>query len=326
MNSRALTDKFGRQHTYLRISLTDACNLRCQYCMPNEKVSVTPSKRLMQSDEILEIAKIFVELGVNKIRLTGGEPLVRKDVDDILLNLAVLPVELTMSTNAILIQEHLSSLKNAKINSLNISLDSLDKEVFFRMTKRPYFDKIMSNIQLLLSENFKLKINVVPLKNVNEDAIFDFIAWTKDHELEVRFIEFMPFLGNAWDLSHVLSYEEMLKRVSAKYKIEKLDDAPNDTAKHYQVQGYKGKFAFISTITDPFCSTCNRLRLTADGKMKNCLFSNGEIDLLSSFREGKDIRPLILENVLSKKQERGGVFEENGFSNYTNRSMIKIGG
>ena len=321
-----LTDKFGRKHDYLRISLTDACNLRCLYCMPNEKVLVTPSAKMMQKEEIFEISKTFVNLGIKKIRLTGGEPLLRKDAKAILESLAQLPIELSISTNAILVDQFIDVFKNVGIKQVNISLDTLDAEEFFQMTKRAYFEKIMSNIKLLLENNFKVKINCVVLKDKNEKAILDFISWTENTDLDVRFIEFMPFQGNSWKKDAVYAYKEILKDVEQQYQINRLPDAVNDTAKHYQVKNFKGKFAFITTITEPFCDSCNRLRLTADGKMKNCLFSTGEIDILSAFRSGKDITSLIQENVAAKMRERGGRFDEISEALNENRSMIKIGG
>ncbi len=321
-----LTDKFGRKHDYLRISLTDACNLRCLYCMPNEKVLVTPSAKMMQKDEILAISKIFVELGVKKIRLTGGEPLLRKDLKDILFSLSELGIELSISTNAILVHQYIEVFKKVGITKINISLDTLDAAEFFTMTKRAYFDQIMANIQLLLENDFKVKINCVVLKGKNENSILDFISWTEKTNLEVRFIEFMPFQGNSWNKESVFAYQDILKIIETKFKIEKIKDSPNDTAKHYKVKGFLGDFAFITTITEPFCDSCNRLRITADGKMKNCLFSDGEMDILSAFRAGQDIRDLISQNISAKKKERGGRFETMDEHLLENRSMIRIGG
>lgn len=332
-----LTDTFGRHHDYLRISLTDACNLRCVYCMPNEKVFVTPSAKLMQVEEIGNIAKMFVELGVKKIRLTGGEPLLRKDAKEIIQKLSKLPVELTVSTNAVLVDQYIEIFKAANIRSVNVSLDTLNPDEFFAITKRGDFKKIMANIYILLSQHFKVKVNMVVMKGINEHAILDFISWTKDFPLDVRFIEFMPFAGNAWLPEKVFSYKEMLNMISAKYEFLKLEDAINDTAKKYTVPGHAGTFAFITTITEPFCGTCNRLRLTADGKMKNCLFSQDETDLLTAMRKGEDITPLIISCLENKKRERGGRFDfENAVgaspsialntASTENRSMIRIGG
>ena len=332
-----LLDMFGRKHDYLRISLTDACNLRCVYCMPNEKVSVTPSAKMMQVDEIADIASVFVGLGVKKIRLTGGEPLLRKDTKAIIEKLSMLPVELAISTNAVLADQYIETFKTADIHSVNVSLDTLNPDEFFAITKRGDFKKIMENIYLLLSHNFKVKVNMVVMKGINEHAIPDFISWTKDFPLDVRFIEFMPFAGNAWLPEKVFSYKEMLNEIGSKYEFIKLADAKNDTAKKYMVKGHAGTFAFITTITEPFCGTCNRLRLTADGKMKNCLLSQEETDLLSAIRKGKDITPLIISCLQNKKPERGGRFDaENNLSSSTlisidagsiaDRSMIRIGG
>lgn len=323
MPNHQLRDTFGRIHNYLRISLTDACNLRCTYCMPDEKVSVTPSNKMMSVDEILGVATTFVKLGVNKIRLTGGEPLVRKEAKAIIKKLSELPVELTISTNAVLVDEFIDVFKQANIRSVNVSLDTLNADDFFAITKRGDFDKIQKNIFLLLKNGFKVKVNMVVMKGVNEHAILDFIDWTNQFPIEVRFIEFMPFSGNAWDRTKVFSQQEMLNLISTNYSFEKLIDEPNDTAKKYIVPGHKGTFGFISTVTEPFCGTCNRLRLTADGKMKNCLFSQTETDLLSAYRNEENIESLIIENLLTKKEALGGRFD---FENIENRSMIKIGG
>ncbi len=323
MQKNQLNDTFGRSHDYLRISLTDACNLRCMYCMPNEKVLVTPSAKLMQVDEIENIANIFVELGIKKIRLTGGEPLLRKDAKQIIEKLSYLPTELTISTNAILVDQYIETFISSGIHSVNVSLDTLNADEFYSITKRGDFEKIMNNIHLLLSHNFNVKVNIVLMKGINEHAIFDFINWTKNFPLDVRFIEFMPFSGNAWLPEKVFSYAEMLNLIATKYSFVKLNDAKNDTAKKYKAVNHRGTFAFITTITKPFCENCNRLRITADGKMKNCLFSQDETDLLSAMRKGHDIKPLILSCLQNKKQERGGRFD---FENIANRSMIKIGG
>jgi len=328
MQSLQLTDTFGRSHNYLRISLTDACNLRCNYCMPNENIKVTPATKLMQVDEIAFVADTFVKLGVTKIRLTGGEPLVRKDAKEIIERLSVLPVELTISTNAVLVDEYLETLKQSTIKSVNVSLDTLNADEFLAITKRNTFAKIMANIHLLLLNNFNVKINVVVMKGVNEHVVLDFVQFTKEYPVEVRFIEFMPFQGNGWQKDFVFSYQEMLEKIAIKHNVLKLADAPNDTTKKYKIGDYKGSFAFISTISAPFCGNCNRLRLTADGKIKNCLFDTHEIDILSSLRAGKDIESLILASVSNKKQERGGLFNQDSTidTKQKNRAMIKIGG
>lgn len=323
MSNQQLRDTFGRSHNYLRISLTDACNLRCAYCMPDEKVSVTPSEKMMSVDEIVGLANTFVKLGVTKIRLTGGEPLVRKDAALIIRKLSELPVELSISTNAVLVDEYISVFQSANIHSVNVSLDTLDSDEFKAITKRGDFERIQKNIMLLLENSFKVKVNMVVMKGVNENAIIDFIGWTRDYPIDVRFIEFMPFSGNAWNRDKVFSQEEMMELIGEKYSFIKIDDEPNDTSKKYVVPNHAGTFGFISTVTEPFCNSCNRLRLTADGKMKNCLFSQTETDLLTAYRNGGDVEALILQNLQSKKEALGGRFD---FEKIENRSMIKIGG
>jgi cyclic pyranopterin phosphate synthase len=325
-----ISDTHNRIHNYLRISITDNCNLRCFYCMPEENYSFLPSSLLMQTDEITQFAKTFVELGTTKIRLTGGEPLVRKDADKIIKNLAAFPIKLSLSTNGIRIHEFLPVFKDAGITSVNVSLDTLQHDKFQLITKRNNFKRIWDNIHLLLDSNFHVKINMVAMKGLNNMEVNDFIEWTKDTPIHVRFIEFMPFTGNHWTSNTVFTWQNILSVIESKYNFIKLKDEANDTTKKYRVPGHQGTFAVISTMTSPFCSTCNRMRLTADGKMKNCLFSKEETDLLTAFRNGQDIVPLILQNIQGKAAERGGQFvtdfEQLHPEIINNRSMIAIGG
>jgi len=318
-----LVDPFGRVHDYLRISVTDKCNLRCSYCMPDEKVISTPSAKLMKPNEILEIASVFTKLGIKKIRITGGEPLVRKDAKEIIQALGSLPVDLNITTNATRIDEYINDFIDAGMHSVNISLDTFNEEKFFKITRRNNLAKILENINLLLKYPFEVKINVVVMNGVNNDELSDFVEFTKGNKVDVRFIEFMPFPGNHWKKEQVFSYDQILDALKQQYPIDKLVDASHSTSRNYKVPGNKGTFGIISTITKPFCGDCNRLRLTADGKIKNCLFSKGEIDLLTAFRKGEDIYPLIQSSLRSKKKELGG---QKMIENTENRSMIAIGG
>ncbi|UKM64427.1 GTP 3',8-cyclase MoaA [Flavobacteriaceae bacterium GSB9] len=330
---KILEDKFGREHTYLRISLTERCNLRCTYCMPEEGIPLSPKSHLMTYEEIYDIAKTFVKHGVNKIRLTGGEPLVRKDLPVILEKLATLPVELSITSNAVIIDKFIDVLKTTGVNKINVSLDSLDINKFKHITRRNDFKKVYDNILLLVKEGFTVKVNAVLMKSFNDNEIINFIKFTKDLPVSVRFIEFMPFDGNKWDMSKMVSYAEVMKHVNSAFSkndIVRLQDAPNDTSKNYKIKGYKGSFAVISSVTNPFCDSCNRLRLTANGQLKNCLFSSSESDLLTSFRTGKPIEPIIKKAVLAKLKMRGGMdtlkkLKEPKRHN-NNRSMIAIGG
>ena len=325
-----IIDNYNRVHNYLRISLTDNCNLRCFYCMPEEDYVFTPASQLMQVNEIEALAKIFVEQGLNKIRLTGGEPLVRKDAADIILALSKLPVTLTLTTNGTRVHEFVDVLEQANVRSLNISLDTLQAEKFQLVTRRNQFHLVMKNIKLLLEKNFLVKINVVVMKDFNDNEINDFIEWTKDSPIHVRFIEFMPFSGNRWTSNKVFTLQQILHVVEEKYSYIRLNDEKNGTAKKYMVPGHAGTFAIISTMSANFCGDCNRMRLTADGKMKNCLFSKEETDLLSALRNGEAILPLIQQSIRSKAKELGGQFTKD-FENIHaedihNRSMITIGG
>jgi cyclic pyranopterin phosphate synthase len=325
-----LIDQFNRAHDYLRISLTDNCNFRCFYCMPEEEYEFTPASKLMQAHEIEAIAKIFVGLGVKKIRLTGGEPLVRKDAADIILALSKLPVTLTMTTNGARLHEFLPVLKQAGVTSLNVSLDTLQADKFQLVTRRDQFQRVYDNIHLLLENDIRAKVNVVAMKDFNDHEINDFVRWTKDTPVHVRFIEFMPFQGNKWTSNKVLTWQQILQIVESEFSFLPLKDELHDTAKKYIVPGHAGTFAVISTMSAPFCGTCNRMRLTADGKMKNCLFSKEETDLLTALRNGQDIIPLIRQSIHAKAKELGGQFsadfEHIEASAIHNRSMITIGG
>lgn len=325
-----LFDKFGRQHTYLRISLTDNCNLRCFYCMPEQEYAFAPPSKLMQPHEIVEIAQTFVEQGITKIRLTGGEPFVRKDADLILAGLAPLPVQLTCTTNGVRVDALLPMIKAANFSSINISLDTLDAQKFHKITGRNLFDKVRSNIDLLLKEDIPCKLNVVVMKGLNDDEILDFVDLTKELPLEVRFIEFMPFNGNKWTSNQVFTLNEIKEVIQRRYTIHAQIGDIHDTAKRFRITGHQGSFAVISTMSEPFCAGCNRIRLTADGKLKNCLFSTQETDLLSAFRLGEPILPLIEANIASKAYALGGQLEKDYMQidadKLENRSMITIGG
>lgn len=321
-----LTDTHNRKHDYLRISLTDACNIRCTYCMPEHAVFAA-REHLMRSDEIIELASCFVRLGVRKIRLTGGEPLVRPDLSAILRGLTLLrPAgleELTMTTNGIRLHEVIDELENAGMRSVNVSLDTLMPERFREITRRDHFHRVLSNIHLLLDRSFRVKVNVVVMNGVNDDEVVDFVTMTRDYPLHVRFIEYMPFEGNRWTDRRLISSKELLERVSQFYSVEPLERNAHDTSRAFKVMGFSGTFAFISTMSTPFCGDCNRLRLTADGKMKNCLFSKGETDLLSALRNGTPVEVLIRENLSGKAAQWGG---QDLYGPTQNRPMVSIGG
>ena len=301
--SSSLIDSHGRKHDYLRISLTDHCNLRCFYCMPEEGIEFQEKDSYLTKDEILTIAQTFVKLGVSKIRVTGGEPLVRKHADEILRELSALPIELAITTNGILLDRYLPLFKEINLTNINVSLDSLSEEKNLLIKKRDFYQKVRENIALLLANQITPKLNVVVMRDINHNEIVDFIELTKNTPLDVRFLEFMPFNGNKWKLEKCFSYQDILALISQHYgnDVDKLEDSFNSTSKNYKIRGYQGSFGIISSITNPFCEGCNRIRLTADGKLKNCLFSSEEFDLLSSIRNGIDIIPTIEECLKNKK-------------------------
>ena len=328
-----LTDDFGRKHNYLRISLLEKCNLRCTYCMPADGIELSPKASLMTADEIFSIAQTFVQNGVDKIRLTGGEPLLRKDFPEIASKLAALDVALSITTNGILIDRHIDTLKLYGITKINLSLDTLIASKFHSITLRNQFEKVVGNLHLLLNNDFKVKVNVVLMKGFNENEIVDFVKLTQYLPLSVRFIEFMPFAGNEWDRSKMISQNEILSELEKNFpskEIEKLEDEKNFTARTYRIKDFQGDFGIISSITNPFCDGCNRIRLTANGKIKNCLFSNAETDLLTPLRNGESITNLISESIKSKKKVRAGMVTleemDDPTLHFDNRSMIAIGG
>lgn len=323
-----IIDRFGREHTYLRISLTDRCNLRCFYCMPEEGIELTDKENVMTLEEIVAISKTFTELGVDTIRLTGGEPLIRNNFAFLARELVKLGVTLKLTTNGIVLNKHFDLFKEIGLKKINISLDTLDKAKSVFIAKRDYFDRIMENIRKAIDYDFDIKLNIVLIKGVNDMEINDFIALTKEQDIGVKFIEFMPFKGNEWDWEKGISKEEILETVQSKYDaIEKLEDPAHSTSANYKVKGFKGSFGIVSTITNPFCAGCNRIRLTADGNMKNCLFATAETDLLTPLRKGEAIDEIILSAIKEKKFSRDGMDVEMEKEHYEqNRSMTSIGG
>jgi len=323
-----LTDRYNRVHDYLRISLTDSCNLRCSYCRPGTMVSCKNNRpAIMSGEEIASLAGHFAELGIRKIRLTGGEPLMRNDFPAILRNLRNRldsSIELALTTNGVLVHRYINEILEAQIGSVNVSLDSLMPERFLKITQRNFFHRVMSNIHLLMHNNIRVKVNVVVMKNFNDDELVDFVRWTRDYPLDVRFIEFMPFQGNDWVKEKLVRMDAMMEVIKAHFDTVRIEtENENATALTYQVPGFEGTFSFIPSMSAPFCNSCSRLRITSDGKMKNCLFSTGEIDLLTAMRSGCDIKTFVRRHVMEKKEKWGGLrlFEEA-----VTRSMISIGG
>ncbi|GAA5813854.1 hypothetical protein MFLAVUS_007341 [Mucor flavus] len=329
--SNVLTDTYQRHHDYLRISITERCNLRCTYCMPEEGIQLSPSDNLLKKEEILHLAKLFVNQGVTKIRLTGGEPTVRPDIIELVQGLGALKQHglksLAMTSNGIALKRKLPALVEAGLDTLNVSLDTLDPHLFEIMTRRRGFDKVVGAIDEAVKLGMPhVKINTVVMRGINDQEVMNFAAYTKDRPVNVRFIEYMPFDGNKWNQNKLVPFKELINRIESMYgKLDKLNDGANDTTKHFQVPGYKGKLGFITSMTDHFCGTCNRLRITADGNIKVCLFGNTEVSLRDLIRQGKtdeELVEVISSAVKKKKKQHAGMFE---LASRKNRPMILIG-
>jgi cyclic pyranopterin phosphate synthase len=324
-----LIDHFGRAHTYLRISVTDRCNLRCTYCMPPEGLQWKQRDELLSYEEIIRITRVFVSMGIDKIRITGGEPLVRQNLDVLLTQLSSLPGlrTLAMTTNGMLLASQAKQLKQAGLNAVNISLDTLRPERFKQIAKRDGFDAVMAGVDAALSVGFEIiKLNVVVMAGVNEDEILDFVEFIKDKPMNVRFIEAMPFKDNAWSKESVFPYLAMRERIESRYALVPIVPEFGAVAKDFKLPDQTGTVSFISSMTDSFCGTCNRLRLTADGHIKSCLFQPAEVQIREPLRQGltdHGLESLITSAVL-QKQEAHPPMEE--LLNLDNRAMIEIGG
>ncbi|NXE73086.1 MOCS1 protein, partial [Cochlearius cochlearius] len=328
--SAFLTDSFGRQHNYLRISLTEKCNLRCQYCMPEEGVQLTPKSELLTAQEIITLARLFVKEGVEKIRLTGGEPLIRPDVVDIVGQLYKLEglKTIAVTTNGINLARLLPRLKEAGLNAINISLDTLVPAKFEFIVRRKGFHKVMEGIHKATELGYRpVKVNCVVMRGFNEDELLGFVDFTKDLPLDVRFIEYMPFDGNKWNFKKMVSYKEMLDTIKQRWpELEKLPCEASSTAKSYKVPHFQGQISFITSMSEHFCGSCNRLRITADGNLKVCLFGNSEVSLRDHLRSGaseEELVQIIGAAVGRKKKQHAGMFN---ISQMKNRPMILIGG
>ncbi|XP_075060531.1 molybdenum cofactor biosynthesis protein 1 isoform X4 [Mixophyes fleayi] len=328
--SSFLTDSFGRKHNYLRISLTEKCNLRCQYCMPEEGVKLTPRSDLLTTQEILTLARLFVQEGVDKIRLTGGEPLIRPDVLDIVGQLRKLEglKTIALTTNGINLARQLPKLKEAGLDVLNVSLDTLVPAKFEFIVRRKGFHKVLEGIRRAVELGYNpVKVNCVVMRGLNEDELLDFVELTENQPLEVRFIEYMPFDGNKWNFKKMVSYQEMLDTIRQRWpELEKLSTEMSSTSKAYRVPHFQGQIGFITSMSEHFCGSCNRLRITADGNLKVCLFGNAEVslrDLLRTEATEKELVQIIGAAVGRKKKQHAGMFS---ISQMKNRPMILIGG
>jgi len=329
--NQQLVDNFGRQISYLRLAITDRCNLRCQYCMPEHGIDIVDREELLTYKEMYRITRVLSELGVNKVRLTGGEPFVRKGFMSFLkmLDFNDLLDEINITTNGVLVSKHLEQIENLKVKSINLSLDSLNREKFKTITRRDQFDKVYQTLDLLENSKLNLKLNVVVQSGINTDEIIDFVELTKHRNIAVRFIEEMPFNGTGQkQTDEVWNYTKIVDKINSVFpNIEKLKDRKSSTSINFKVDNYKGTFGIIPAFTRTICSDCNRIRITATGMFKNCLFDDGVFNIREFMRKGAsndDLKGLFLK-LVAKKPKDGFVAEANRGSDVS-ESMSTIGG
>lgn len=292
-----LYDRYDRLHNYIRISITDRCPLRCVYCMPEEGLPFFPSERVLSQDEIVQMVQNFADLGITKIRLTGGEPLLRSDVVDIVRRIRAIPEidDISATTNGLYLARKGADLKAAGLDRLNISLDTFKPDRYKKITRGGNIKQVLDGIQTASDLGFLIKLNVVVIKGQNDDEILDFLNYTRDHNVNVRFIEFMP-IGNSkatWQKEYV-----GLKSVFDVCADNQIDYAPiqfrgNGPSENYQIKGAKGSFGLIHPISNRFCETCNRLRITADGYVKACLYWDEEINIREAIPDPVEFQRLI---------------------------------
>lgn len=323
-----LTDSFGRVHDYLRISITDRCNFRCVYCMPSDFADWKPKAELLSFEEIVKTARLFANLGVRRIRITGGEATVRRGYIDLVRQLREIDgiESVGMTTNGSTLMEHACQLADAGLDSVNVSLDSLQPEKFALITGRDDFRKVLAGIDTAIEVGLKVKINVVVLPGVNDSEVLDFAELTRELPISVRFIEFMPFLENGWRPGKVVKSHDLIALLLSSFDLKSLNIEQSAVAREYQIVGYQGKLGFISSVSDSFCSGCNRIRLTADGQLKSCLFlaPNGSVrDLLRSGGSDQELIEVIRKCLKSKWKEHPPM---TNWQQRDNLTMVQIGG
>lgn len=313
MDSEQVINKRKRSINYLRLSVTDRCNLRCTYCMPEEGIEFVPHSEILTYEEILHIVRLSVQNGIRKTRLTGGEPLVRKGFVNFLRKLCRIEGldEVTLTTNGVLLKEFAAGIKDCGICRINVSLDSLKAERFFRITGRDFFDCVWEGIQEAECLGFNpIKINFVAIKGVNDDEILDFARLTLEKPYHVRFIEFMPVGGkNCWGSEKFVSIKRIRSMVQTLGILRPVKpNALDGPAERFVLDGGKGEIGFIGALSNHFCATCNRLRLTAEGHLRSCLFSEQEIDIKTPLRNGNHdahLLELIRQAIESKPKDHG---------------------
>jgi cyclic pyranopterin phosphate synthase len=331
MKREPLKDGHGRLIGDLRVSVTDRCNFRCQYCMPAEGLPWLEREEILSFEEITRLVALFATMGVHDVRLTGGEPLVRRDFPRLAAMLAQTPGvhDLSVTTNGYLLERDAEALVRAGINRFNVSVDSLQKDRFFELTRRDALPQVLRGLEALAKhpEAHPIKINAVAMRDFTEEEAIPFAEFARRTPYEVRFIEFMPLdADHAWTQDQVLTGAEIRAAIDAVYPLEPEPREPHATARVYRFKDGQGKIGFINPVSEPFCGDCNRVRLTADGRLRTCLFSLNETDLRGPMRNSADDQELekIIRDAVWRKELKHHVGEP-GFIQPA-RSMSGIGG
>ncbi len=326
-----LVDNHGRTINYMRLAVTDRCNLRCFYCMPEDGIHYVDKKELLTFEEMARMINAFGELGISKLRITGGEPFVRKGIMEFLSEVSKNQYiqQVNITTNGTFTEDKIEELERMGIHSINLSLDSLDKQRFFEITRRNLYDQVMSTFHSLMHSSISTKINMVVMEGRNIEDIYPMLELTKEHNVSVRFIEEMPFngtegQGNAtfWPMRKILDH------IKAAYEINKLPDPPSSTSYNYQIQGFKGSFGIIAAYTRTFCGTCNRIRVTPQGDLRTCLYEKGAVslrDLIRSQSDDVDLKRALVKAVGSRAKD-GFEAEQRRVEHPVSESMATIGG
>ncbi len=327
-----LYDNHGRVINYMRIAVTDRCNLRCYYCMPESGIDYLPRQELMTYEEILRIVSIFAKQGISKIRITGGEPFLRKDLMHLLTKITEIPeIEVVnITSNGTLLIDKIDALKQLGINSINLSLDTLNPERFFKITRRDDFKKVMDCLNALLKADFKVKINMVVLASQNTEDIIPMVELAKNENIDIRFIEEMPFNGTTGQGNiEFWSHTKILQHIQSVYpEAHPIGNEKYSTSVNYRIDGFKGTFGIIAAFSRTFCGTCNRIRLTPKGTIKTCLYDNGIFNVRDLVRSGATDEQLIstLQTALNHRAKDGFEAEQKRFNFPVSESMATIGG
>ena len=334
ISTMSLRDSYNRPIRDLRVSLTDRCNFRCFYCLPHGEPPIAPKEKMLSYEEIEYVCDIFVSLGIEKIRLTGGEPMLRRDIETIIRKLTCLKAsglqDLALTTNGYYLPERAQSLKAAGLDRVTISLDSLKQDVFKRMTGVDVLDKVLSGIAAAKSARLEpIKINAVIVRGHNEDEVADFAAFAREYDVKMRFIEFMPLdSGHDWAREDVVSGKEIRERINERFPLVRVEAARgSDTSSRYRfADGAPGEIGIIAPVTEPFCGACSRIRLTADGQIRTCLFSTIEHSLRDVVRSGASRTEIVdyIESVIQKKEPRHFINDPDFVT--PSRTMSFIGG